>query len=1022
MSPRLVLQFLGLPQILLDNQPIVTDRRKAIALLAYLVMNDIGHPRQNYSRESLSALFWPDYDQSKAFSNLRRTIWEVHQAIGEDWLVAERELLYLNQDTVVELDVARFLDLLSQSCEQTNIALRIPLLFETVKLYRNHFLTGFSLKDADPFNEWAFAESEELKNKFTEALTLLTDSYCALNQARDAIPHARRLVAVDPLNEGSHRKLMDVYIQAGQHSEALKQYQTCEQILRKELNLDPQPETRALYKRIRKGDIKPVQAIKSAEPITFEHNLPLQISSFIGRKKEIDGVKNLISKNRLVTLVGTGGIGKTSLSLQVGYALLNEYPDGVWFIALDSLSNSDLVPQTVAAAFDIRETPDRPVIEILTNVLREKNTLLILDNCEHLLDACSQISATLLTHCPNLKILATSREVLNITGEATYQLPSLSIPEQSEASLERLTDYESVRLFTERASLTLSSFVLATDNAQTVIDICHKVDGIPLAIELAAARVNILQVAEILDQLQNSFALLSTDKSMAWSRHQTMLASLDWSWKLLNAAEQTFMRQLAVFAGGWTLEAVQMVCDGDVLGLTSALVKKSLIAVDQEAGRETRYRFHEMIRQYAHEKLVEAGEEDNIRTQHLKYFLTFSEQADYAVRGPTQLEWDTRLNNERDNIRAALKWALKTDIEAGLYLSGRLWFFWESFNIPEGAHWLAEFTKTGQANSYPRAKAKALFAYVRILELLQHTDQARRMAEECVELSKACNDQLGEIDGLLAWGDITNSPKQLAANLARQAFIKSQAINDTWRQALALGVWGWDRRDPEQVRARWEKSTDLFREVGDSIYLVSYLCYLAQFEITMGYLDSAKKRLDEAVLLSQQINRKRTKLTVLHVSGNLASIMGDYDQARTNLQKGLTLGEELGERMESLWCRAKLGDLAVNQGNLVEARQLLVQSTKEFQADGTVVGVVFTLERLASLYVTKPELAIRLVGWADAAHLQISDPRPSIEQADVDKIIAACIAKMGEVAFSDAYDEGQKMTMDEAVALALGTN
>jgi len=1021
MSPRLVLQFLGLPQVKLDDKPIATDRRKAIALLAYLAVNDIRHPHQKYPRESLSALFWPDYDQSKAFSNLRRTIWEVHQAIGDDWFIAERELLYLNQDAVVELDVARFLDSLSQSCQQTNIPLRVSLLSDTVKLYRNHFLTGFSLKDAYPFNEWAFAESEELKNKFAEALTLLIDSYCAMNQARSAITHARRLVSIDPLNEGTHRQLMDVYIQAGQHSEALKQYQTCEQILRKELNLDPQPETRALYKRIRKGDVKPVQAIKP-EPVISEHNLPLQISSFIGREKEIDEVKNLIAKNRLVTLVGTGGIGKTSLALQVGHTLLNEYPDGVWFSALYALSNSNLVPQTVAAVFDIRETSDRPIIEILTNVLREKKNLLILDNCEHLLDACSQISTTLLTHCPNLKILATSREVLNITGEATYQIPSLSIPEQSEASLEKLTDYESIRLFTERASLTLSSFVLTTDNAQTVIDICHKVDGIPLAIELAAARTNILQVAEILDQLQNSFALLSTDKSMALSRHQTMQASLDWSWDLLNTDEQMFMRKLTVFAGGWTLESAQQVCGGDVLGLTNSLVKKSLIAVNQEAGRETRYRFHEMIRQYAHEKLVKAGEEDNSRTQHLKYFLTFSEQADYAVRGPAQLEWDARLNNERDNIRAALKWALKTDIEAGLYLSGRLWFFWESFNMPEGAHWLAEFTKTDQANLYPRAKAKALFAHVRLLELLQHTDQARRIAEECVELSKACNDPLGEIDGLLAWGDITNLPKQLLVKLAREAFIKSQAINDTWRQALALGIWGWDRRDPEQVRARWEKSTDLFREVGDSIYLVNYLCHLAQFEFSMGYLDSAKKRLDEAGLLSQQMNRKRTWLTVLHASGNLAALLGDYDQARVSLQKGLALGEELGERMESLWCRVKLGSLALHQGNLLEARQLLIQSTKEFQADGTVHGVVFTLERLASLHVTKPKLAIKLVGWADAAHLQISDPRSSIEQADVDKIIAACIAKMGSSAFEEAYDEGQKMTMDEAVALALVTN
>src|SRR5215212_10618683 len=253
MSPRLVLQFLGLPQLHLDNQPIATDRRKAIALLAYLAVNDTSHGFQRVSRESLSALLWPDYEQAKAFSNLRRTIWEVHQALGEGWLIAERETVCLNTGTAIDLDVANFQKLLAESRQQAEPTLRIPLLIDAVKLYHNHFLTGFSLKDAYSFNEWAYAEAEDLRGKLAAALETLSEDYPAIGEAEKAIPYARRLITLDPLNEASHRKLMEVYIQAGQHSAALKQYQTCEQILRKELGLDPQPETRALYKETRRG-------------------------------------------------------------------------------------------------------------------------------------------------------------------------------------------------------------------------------------------------------------------------------------------------------------------------------------------------------------------------------------------------------------------------------------------------------------------------------------------------------------------------------------------------------------------------------------------------------------------------------------------------------------------------------------------------------------------------------------------------------------------------------------------------
>lgn len=300
-------------------------------------------------------------------------------------------------------------------------------------------------------------------------------------------------------------------------------------------------------------------------------------------------------------------MGKTRLAIQVGHRLLRDYPDGVWFVPLDSLSDPLLVPQTVASVFDVREGADQPVIETLKNVLRRKTLLLILDNCEHMLDACAKLVTTLLAHCPNLRILTTSREILNLEGEATYYLPSLSTPEKN-ASPEILSEYESIRLFVERAALAQSTFQLTKENVQAIGEICHRVDGIPLAIELTAARVNILNVEEILKQLHDSFALLASDGRMTLPRHQTLQASMNWSWGLLSAAEQVFLCQLSVFAGGWTLEAAQAVCDGDVLSMTDALVKKSLIVVDHRSGRETRYRFHEIVHQYAHQMLVKSDE------------------------------------------------------------------------------------------------------------------------------------------------------------------------------------------------------------------------------------------------------------------------------------------------------------------------------------------------------------------------------------------------------------------------------
>lgn len=1019
MSPRLALHFLGLPQIHLDGVPITLERRKALALLAYLAIERGIHPR-----ESLSALLWPDFSQPNAFKNLRQTLWEVQRILGEGWLIADREQIGLADEADLWLDVAEFRSLLKQSHTQNDVALRISLLSDAVKLYRNHFLTGFSLKDSSAFNEWTFAESEELRRQLADALTILSEDYCGLGQADKAIPYARRLVSLDALNESSHRQLMEVYLQAGQHSAALKQYQTCEQILRKELDLDPQPETRALYKKIRKGEIKPVENTEQIATITPKHNLPAQLTAFIGRETEQEEIIKLLAKNRLVTLAGVGGIGKTRLSLQMGHKLLNEYPDGIWFVALDSLTDPALLPQTIALVFDIRERADRPITEILMNVLREKTALLIFDNCEHLLDACAQFITKLLQNCPNLKILATSREILNVAGEATYYVPSLSMPEDDDAAVEKLTEFESIRLFTDRAALALSSFRLTNENAQTVMDICRRVDGIPLAIELAATRVNILQVEEILKQLQNSFALLSSDGRTTLPRQQTLRASMDWSWGLLSEAEQIFLRQLSVFAGGWTLESAQAVCDGDVLPLTNALAKKSLIAVNQETGRETRYRFHEMVRQYVRQKLVESGEEADIQARHLKYFLQLSEQAETALRGFMQVKWYERLNEERDNIRAALEWAAKTDVEAGLYLSGRLKRFWESFDLKEGVRWLAEFTQRPESKSFHQARAKALHAQVLLLIWMLQPERAHSAAQECLELYRRCRDRYGEIDALLVLAQATYQLDYLPqiTELAQQALSFSESLGDIPRRAASLNLLANCYHDLKRSYNYFEQAISLYRQIKDWSSLAFCLSERGQQALLNGDLQGAEEYLKEATALYRQLKNRTWLGATLQIYGRIVFSGGDIDQARASMKESMEISQETGNRMLYLWSRTHWGYFVLRQGDITQARDILTESMREFSTEKIEQGVVFALEGMASLFVVvgKPENAARLIGWSDAMREKINDRRPLFEQADVDKIIAACLAKMGEVAFSDAYDEGQNMSLDEAVAYTLG--
>jgi len=753
-------------------------------------------------------------------------------------------------------------------------------------------------------------------------------------------------------------------------------------------------------------------------------NLPSLLTTFIGREKAQAEIIQHVNKYRLVTLTGSGGVGKTRLSIQVGNQLSAEYPNGVWLLELASLNDPALLPQTVSQVFGIAAQSDISLIELLINFLRAKTTLLILDNCEHLLDACAQLADTLLKNCPNLKILATSREPLDITGEAVYRVPSLDLPDLRQI-LENFRDYESVRLFDERARLAQTDFSLTMDNASFVAQICSRLDGIPLAIELAAAKVNSLSTKEIAEQLEESFNLLTGGSRTALPRQQTIRASINWSWGLLGASEQTFMRQLSVFAGGWTLESARAVCDGDVLGLINSLVKKSLIAAkqahpefDRRAGSETRYHFHQVVHQYAREKLTEAGEEGNIRIRHLHYFLGLTQQAETALRGPMQAEWLARMGDELHNIRAALEWADKTNaVEAGLYLFGRLGRFWY-YDLQEAQRWAEKFILNVESNTDPRARIKALNTQGHILDGMEQSALARSAGEESLALCCACGDQRGEVDALILLGFLGG---KIDVELLQKALALSKTLGDLHRQADVLLALGWDHSGPQRARAYWEEAVALFRQLEDWGSLIDGLSALGWYILLNGDIKTAQELLDEALELNQRFKNRARSEWIFMSYGRIALMRGDYKQARSFLQEGMNWAEASGSRQPYNWFRSYLGYVALREGNVMEARQIFAECAQAFQKNTNAIGVVFALEGMAGVCVSagKPEQAAQLIGWSDATRGKIGDTRALLEQADVDRDSAAIAAKMGSSAFRAAYDAGREMTLEDAIVLAL---
>jgi predicted ATPase/DNA-binding XRE family transcriptional regulator len=725
--------------------------------------------------------------------------------------------------------------------------------------------------------------------------------------------------------------------------------------------------------------------------------LPLQLSSFVGREREKGAVQRLLETERLVTLTGTGGIGKTRLALEVAASGAE-----VIFVDLAIVSEGELVAPAVAAAFGIRKQPDVPLHALLSRWLAARNLLLVLDNCEHLLQACSQLTEILLRACPGLRILATSRERLGVPGEVSWRVPSLVVPD-SDTSLERLPTCETVRLFLERATTVSGAFSLTPQNAASVATLCRRLDGIPLAIELAAARVNVLSVEQIANRLDDAVRLLVGGGRTAPARHQTLQATFEWSYGLLSEPERLLFARVSVFSGGWTLVAAEEICAEDareqlmppthlergcVLDVLSQLIDKSLVLAEP-ADHELRYRLLEPVRQFAAQRLLQQGGVAALRERHARWFAELVADSAGEYHSPNEIAALERLDREHANIQATFDWMLEEHArtDGAVRLAKGLWWFWAARD-----HWT-------EADSRLRRLLDSLAVHAcrsRDLDLLWMTGSIAWIRGDL----SAANQWIGEC--------------LVAARQRNQPRVLGHVLSIAAQLAAARGEYA-------TARQLFDDGLPLARAAGERWSEARYLDGLAMLAIEQGDFDEAAGLLRSSLGVAQAMGDAWSVAAALNKLGDVARSQGDSARARSLYEKSLVQLEGLGTELRASVLH-NLGYVAIAEADQPRSAALFAQSLKVSQARGDQRGVAECLVGFACLTAASGQRAraARLFGAADAALQSLgTDLSPSNR---TDQARGLDLARTGnEAAFASAYAAGQELTLDEGVREALNT-
>ncbi len=685
------------------------------------------------------------------------------------------------------------------------------------------------------------------------------------------------------------------------------------------------------------------------------NNLPLPLSSFVGREAAMAKVRRLLASTRLLTLTGPGGVGKTRLALEVAFVLLEDFDDGVWWVDLAPLCDSSLVVHTVAMALGLPDDPTRLEVATLSRHLRDKHLLLVLDNCEHLIEECAELAGQLLRYGPRIRIMTTSREPLGIDGETVWPVPPLSLPCLEEIpTRESLLQSEAGQLFLERARAVQPDLLLTENVARAIVQVCCRLDGIPLAIELAAARVRALSVTQIAAHLDDLFGLLTEGSRTALPRQRTLEATIQWSYDLLSGQEQRLFERLAVFVAGFSLEAAEAVAGdpagleailpGQVLDLLSRLVLKSLIVMREDG--QVRYWMLETIRQYAWKRLLASGEMELIRQRYLRYYLELAERAESKLTGADQVEWLRLLQIEYDNLRAALLWSQQGEAgQAGLQLATALAAFWLRVGyLGEGIGWLERLLAA--CEEVEPARVKALY-------------QAGRLAQQ--------------------WGNY-----EQALAFAKQSLALSRQMEDKRGMARALGLMGWINHaqgNRDAASPLLEEGLALARESGDERTIARTLLLLGDLRLRQRAVEQAGLLFHESLDLYQQMDDGWSVAWALSALSEVARLQGNYQQAMGHLQFSLVLYQKLDSRSEIPYPLEALALTAADQGQFRRAAHLWGAAS-----------------------------ALR-----DAVHAHL---QPSYE-ADYAPTLEKVRAALGKDAFAIAWAEGRAMTLDEVLALAI---
>jgi predicted ATPase/class 3 adenylate cyclase/tetratricopeptide (TPR) repeat protein len=766
----------------------------------------------------------------------------------------------------------------------------------------------------------------------------------------------------------------------------------------------------------------------------IRHNLPLQLTTFIGREKEVEQIKKRLEKNHLVTLTGSGGIGKTRLSIQVASELLNDYPIGVWLVELAPLTDPALVPQSVCAALGVTPEGNTSALDALIDYLRAKKILLVVDNCEHLIDACAQLCDSLLHACPDLLIIASSREALGIEGENAYRVPSLSLPDPK-SGLHVIEESEAVMLFMERATTILPEFEMIETNAPAIAQICQRLDGIALAIELAASRVKMLKVEQIATRLDDAFRLLTGGSRTALPRQQTLRALIDWSYNLLSDEERTFLRKLSVFMGGWTLEAAEAICgNADALDLLTHLVDKSLVSVDLKHGDEPRYYLLETVRQYAREKLVESNEISSMRQQHLAFFLQFAEKDEPGVYSDKMNQWFDELHIELDNLRIALDWSFTYNTKTGLRLIGILGRFF--FGFPnyarEGLNWLQKFLTLPETSSHTFERAKALRWAGAIQRPISWQEQANSQPlfqqgqlwlEESRTIYQELGYQPGVADALYELGRyMENTNDRVTAHELLTASIQiSQEAGDKLRTARGMNILGdvfMLQGDSTQARRLYEEALSIYRGLKHRQAPLWPLGNLGALALANGDLISARSYLEESLTLYREADNEIMATWVLCNLGEVAIRQERFDEARAYIERSIAFTEEASSNLGLEFLA--LAFLNYSQGDYHQADHYYRQSllmTKHTIAFGFAEPVE-GLAKTAAMQ-GKAIRAITLFGVAAAIREATRTPLLPIYKADNEHANAAAHIQLSEDEFNKAWVEGKAMSTEEAIQFAM---